>query len=90
MTALKQQDDGGNRSVRLQNVLELWYVWLSAGPAVLCGQREMERMEAAVRSLSETGDFMESSAIVKADWFLNEGSQQMLERIREDAYDSYE
>ncbi|WP_020618579.1 hypothetical protein [Paenibacillus daejeonensis] len=85
-----ESSSDGNRLIRLQNVVELWYVWLSSAPAVLCSETDMERMGAAVRALRETGDFMEKSAIVKAEWFLNEGSGWIMERIRKNAYDCYE
>ena len=85
-----EQSSERNRLVRLQNVVELWYVWLSSTPAVLCPEQDMERMGAAVRALQETGDFMEKSAIVKAEWFLSEGASWIMERIRNDAYDCYE
>ncbi|GBF75145.1 hypothetical protein PA598K_03530 [Paenibacillus sp. 598K] len=76
--------------VRLEHVLELWYVWLSSHPAVLCGDPELARINEAARQLQETGDFMERSALAKAQWFLEKGAIGMLERIREGAYDRYE
>lgn len=81
---------GLSQSVRLQNVLELWYVWLASEPAVLCGEADVERIGAAVRTLRETGDFMEESSILKAEWFLSEGADLMMERICRGAYDGYE
>lgn len=76
--------------MRLEHVLELWYVWLSSCSGVLCGEPELARINESARQLKETGDFMERSALAKAQWFLEEGAAVMLERVREGAYDRYE
>jgi hypothetical protein len=75
---------------KLKDVLESWYVWLSSNPDVLFLQEDRKQMMEPIIHLRQTHNRICQGSLAKTEWFFETGSQRLLERLRNGAYDIYE
>ncbi|WP_028563376.1 hypothetical protein [Paenibacillus pinihumi] len=85
--------DQAGLSPKLQELIktiEDWYVWLSSSPSVMFNPSDMSRMAEPVSRFIQSSEWLSESALVKHDWFVQNGAKLLLERLEKGDFDIYE
>lgn len=88
---MEPRDEHGNvKDIRLQDVLEEWYNWLTKDGEPLFSPQDAIRMGDPVSYLHQAVDWLSRTTMANTEWFFTDGSQIVMNRWLKDDYDAYE
>lgn len=79
-----------DKKVRLQEVLEQWYGWLTTDTEPLFTAADALRMNDPVSYFHQAVEWLSRTTVSNTEWFFAEGSQIVMNRWLRNDYDAYE